>query len=166
MESTQLLSMLAFVDYKSQRLYTKEEELNGLPKYTVMDYITELPNHVKLLKEKTALWMFVPIGENGEILEKPTRKEVDDLEENEQFENEKYLYEIASSKCLFIIENYELWNDAVLINNKQFKISKKSGNVFFEDKVFETVNDLANEPDLKLQLSEIGYYKFRNRIEE
>lgn len=61
------------------------------------------------LKQPLELWMFVPVGENGNILEEPKRRR-DYLEFPESFDGnqewyELYAYEQAKERCLF--DGYE-----------------------------------------------------------
>ncbi|GAB0155926.1 hypothetical protein CHRYSEOSP005_11880 [Chryseobacterium sp. Alg-005] len=156
MENLELMSMTDFVQMQSEKMYTKVKDRVGEPKYTVLQFITEIPNYANFMKQGNAVWMFIPCDENGKPLEKPeTREEKNSLGESDiDFDAEElHQYIKANEKCFFLVNDYEIADDVVFINDREFMICLENGHLLRGKSTYKTIEDIANDPDIKFYLS-------------
>ncbi|GEN74100.1 hypothetical protein [Chryseobacterium lathyri] len=156
MENLELMPMTDFVLMQSEKMYTKIQDKVGEPKYTVLQFITETPNYAKFLKNENKVWMFVPSDLNGKPLEKPEmRQERDSFGKLDvDFDAEElHQYIKAKDNCFFLVDDYEIADDVVFLNDRQFMISLETGNLLWKTSTYKTIEDIANDPDIKFYLS-------------
>ncbi|AZA82184.1 hypothetical protein C1637_09860 [Chryseobacterium lactis] len=157
MENLELMSMTSFVKMQSDKMFSKIQERVGEPKYTVLQFITEVPNYADFLTQELEVGMMVPMDNEGNLLMEPHSEEsVDFWNEGcvDEGQNAKYgEWEEAKKKCLFLIDDYEDGEDVVFMNNRRFMISKETGLFIFGKFSARTVEELANCPDITLYLS-------------
>lgn len=148
MENFQLKPMTDFVIERTKVMYDK---VAAKVETAVFEYIAEVPNYANFMKQPLAPGMFFPCHEDGNPFDLPLIKTKDVVFDLQQ-EN---LLKEAENKCLFIIpiENCELAEDVILINDRQIMISLESGNLLWKTSTYKTVEDIANDPDLKFWLS-------------
>lgn len=164
MENYQLKPMTDFVQEQSEIMYNSAKNKDGNTQGYVMKFISVVPNYANFLKQENAMWMFIPCDDNGTPLPKPEMKPERNSFDEEDIDfdaQELHDYIKAKERCLFIVEGnkYEIADDVVFINDEEFMISKETGKLFFRTKSYRTLEEIANDPDIRFWLSETAIKK-------
>lgn len=111
-----LISMTDFVLEQKEKLKNYEQGFN-IEKY---DFIINVCNYAKFLKQPLEQFMFVPCDENGNVLERPNAGMFgyDHIYNNYNKAQERVLFEGFKVKGDFWLSNGELYIDEEFCENK------------------------------------------------
>ncbi|MGH1520565.1 hypothetical protein [Chryseobacterium sp. JK1] len=147
-----LISMTEFV---------QQQKVGRSENYTPLeDYIRSIEKYAMFLRQPLTLAMFVSVDETGNILEKPVHYEEWLSEYNRGFNHDfealiQNEFRKAKEKVLFEIprDNIEVHEDAIMFNDNRFIVSRKTGKLMYFKKTASTIEDIANDPDVKFYLT-------------
>jgi hypothetical protein len=133
-----------------KKLISCEDYVIGLKKVSAVTFCSKSIKYAKLLKQPTTLGMFVPVGEDGEVLSEPELIDVSngfDHSDSMWDEKEVAQYQKALSRVLFkgfeVIGKNEI---IVVVQNTQYKKGLNIHYIHFVDgkSKYDTLADLTS----------------------